>query len=338
MRISYVIILIGLLIAGCQKSSFTKNGQANDQFFLKSGNIELPITVAGNVDAKKFLVIVHGGPGGNGLDYRDSYAMALAENKCAVVYWDQRFAGNSQGNNGATDISAFRQDIKNILLLLKAQYGQDIQIYLMGHSWGGFLTPYFLVEGNNQSLVKGWIQVDGAHNYRMNDSLTREMLISTGKQEIAAGRRSSDWQPVVDWCMANGFEGNDNAGQLNGYAHKAEEWIPAVTTPSNSTSSGGNNAALLSHWINERASGYLQLDGPAYTTPISDQLHLLKLPTLLLWGQYDFVCPLGLSNDIEKHCASTNLTKIIYEHSGHSPMVNEPVKFWEDVLAWMERN
>ena len=35
-------------------------------------------------------------------------------------------------------------------------------------------------------MVKGWIHVDGAHNYSLNDSLTKEMLLFYGKKEILA--------------------------------------------------------------------------------------------------------------------------------------------------------
>lgn len=339
MRIIFLYLLtICVCSWGCQKEVISTSGQAYDEFFLKSGNIEMPVTVAGNLEAKKLMVIVHGGPGGNGIDYRDSYAVKMVESKIAVVYWDQRFAGNSQGHAGEKDISAYRQDIHHLLLLLRHRYGAAMQIYLMGHSWGGFLTPYFLVDGSNQSLVKGWIQVDGAHNYRMNDSLTREMLLATGKLEVAANRNTTTWQEIVDWCTNNGFEGDQNAGQLNSYAHKAEELMADITNPTSSEASPANHAVFFSNWINEQASGRLQIDGPAYTTPNSDRLHRLQLPTLLLWGAYDFVCPPLLAKDIESHIGSKDVTKIIYAHSGHSPMVNEPVQFWEDVLTWIEKH
>jgi pimeloyl-ACP methyl ester carboxylesterase len=93
----------------------------------------------------------------------------LVEKEFVVVYWDQRFAGNTQGNGGNVDITEFRKDIKNLVLLLGDKYGSASEIYLLGHSWGGFLAPYFLVDGDNQKMVKGWIQVGGAHNYNLND-------------------------------------------------------------------------------------------------------------------------------------------------------------------------
>jgi hypothetical protein len=71
---------------GCEKDPFTLSGMAEDHFFLKSGNQHMPITVVGNVDSKKFIIIIHGGPGGNGLDYRDAYIKDLVEKEFVVVY------------------------------------------------------------------------------------------------------------------------------------------------------------------------------------------------------------------------------------------------------------
>lgn len=328
------IAVITLLFLGCGKDPFTTKGIAEDFFFLKSGNQHMPVTVAGNVDSRKFVVIIHGGPGGNGLDYRDKQAKALAEKEFAVVYWDQRFAGNSQGNGGNTDILEFRADIKKLLLILRSKYGSDIELYLLGHSWGGFLAPYFLVDGANHAMVNGWIQVGGAHNYRLNDSLTREMLLRYGHMELAAGNNTSTWTEMVNWCNQNGFEGDENAAKLNGFAQRAESLFGNVLEPEGSDEQQAK--ATFSHWSNEMATTRRKIDQPGYTTPNSDQLFNIKIPTLLLWGKYDFVCPSELANDIQKNIGSADVSKIIYLNSGHSPMVNEPEKFWADAINWVK--
>lgn len=335
--LKYILLtVISLVFWGCEKEPFTLSGMIEDHFFLKSGNQHMPITVAGNVDSKKFIFIIHGGPGGNGLDYRDAQIKELVEKEFVVVYWDQRFAGNTQGNGGNVDITEFRKDIKNILLLLSNKYGSDIEIYLLGHSWGGFLAPYFLVDGDNQKLVNGWIQVGGAHNYNLNDSLTREMLINYGEAELAAGNNTTDWNEIVDWCKENGFQGAENSSKLNQFAHSAEELFEDITQPESYPDLNKILAdARLSKWANGITSGKKKIDGPTFQNPNSDQLFKVKLPTLLLWGKYDFVCPPELAEDIEKNIGSSDVNKIIYATSGHSPMVNEPDKFWSDLVEWV---
>ena len=332
------LLVIGIALAswGCEKDPFTLSGMAEDHFFLKSGNQHMPITVAGNVDSKKFILIIHGGPGGNGLDYRDAYIKDLVEKEFVVVYWDQRFAGNTQGNGGNVDVTEFRKDIKNLVLLLGDKYGSASEIYLLGHSWGGFLAPYFLVDGDNQKMVKGWIQVGGAHNYNLNDSLTREMLINYGEAELAAGNNATDWNEIVDWCKENGFQGSENSSKLNQFAHRAEGLFEDITVPESSVDFKKILAdARLSKWSNGITSGKKSIDAPTFQNPNSDQLFKVKLPTLLLWGKYDFVCPPELAEDIEKYIGGSDVEKIIYSTSGHSPMMNEPDKFWSDIVEWV---
>jgi pimeloyl-ACP methyl ester carboxylesterase len=332
------IFLFFLLISlGCQKENFTLSGIIEDHLFLRNGNLHMPVTVAGNINSNKMVVLIHGGPGGNGLEYRDNFIIDILEKEVAVVYWDQRFAGNSQGNGGSSDVTDFREDIKKLIHLLRVKYSSSVDIYLLAHSWGGFLAPYFLVESDYQALIKGWIQVGGAHNYRLNDSLTREMLLNYGVSEIAAGNNTEDWNEIVEWCENNGFEGYENTIKLNDFAHRAELLIEDVYEPEFFLEWRQLlKNALLSQWSNQIATGIRQIDNPTYSIPITDELFKIQLPTLLLWGKYDFVCPPELAKDIEINIGSRDVTKIIYLNSGHSPMANQPELFWSDVLNWIE--
>jgi len=49
----------------------------------------------------------------------------------------------------------------------------------MGHSFGGFSLPISNLTRLSE-LIKGFIDVDGSHNYPLNDTLTREALLKEG--------------------------------------------------------------------------------------------------------------------------------------------------------------
>jgi pimeloyl-ACP methyl ester carboxylesterase len=341
-KIIFSILIVSFLVS-CQKEKISTGTDAHDTFFLQEGGNALPIQVHGNTASKKMLVIIHGGPGGNGITYRDNYVINNVEKEFAVAYWDQRFAGASQGNNSNSDIATFKTDIKKVLQLLKSRYGNDTKMYLMGHSWGGFLAPYFLEDGANQDMVKGWIQVDGAHNYYKNDSLTKEMLLLYGKREIAANKNTATWQEIVNYCNAHPYnESLDVAFQLNSYAGRAEGYLEEVKAGASNLSvikeSVKNNsfpitAQLLNLYNSARV---LKLDRQAYDKQISENFYKIKLPTLLLWGKYDFVCPAGLIKDIKTNIGSKDVSEKIFEKSGHSPMNNEPEVFWQTVMDWVK--
>jgi pimeloyl-ACP methyl ester carboxylesterase len=225
-----LLIIIGL--SSCQKEKISIGTDAHDTFFLQEKGNAMPIQVHGNLSSNKMLFIVHGGPGGSALEYRDDAMINKVEKEFAVIYWDQRVAGATQGNNTGSELALYKADAKKVIQLVKSRYGSDKQLYILGHSWGGFLAPYFLEEGNNQDLFKGWIQVDGAHNYYKNDSLTREMLLVYGKREIARNKNIDKWQPIVDFCNAHTYnESYKVAGSLNAYARRAEGYLDEVTSP-----------------------------------------------------------------------------------------------------------
>ncbi len=338
----FALIILLLIMVSCQKEEISLGTDAHDVFFLKQEDFSIPIQVHGNVASKKMLVIIHGGPGGSGLEYRDRYVIDNVEKEFAIAYFDQRFAGATQGNTPDSDISLFRNDFKKVLQLLKSRYGSDTKFYVMGHSWGGFLAPYFLQDGDNQNLVKGWIQVDGAHNYAKNDSLTREMLLFYGKREISANRNTSNWQEIVDFCNANPFDASYELGvSWNSNASKAGRYLSEVNSNTSISELVVNGVKInkipitanLANTYNSARS--LKIDKQAYGLPISENLYKLKLPTLLLWGRYDFVCPIGLTDDIKKKIGSKDITQKTFEKSGHSPMDTEPKEFWDTLINWV---
>jgi pimeloyl-ACP methyl ester carboxylesterase len=335
-------LLIISILAACQKEKISLGADVHDIFFLEEKGSSLPIQVHGNVASNKMLVIIHGGPGGSGITYRDEYVKNNVEKEFAIVYWDQRLAGATQGNNTDDSISIFKTDVKKVFRLLKYRFGADKKMYVMGHSWGGFLTPYFLEDGNNQDLVKGWIQVDGAHNYYKNDSLTKEMLLVYGKKEIAKSKNTDKWQPILDYCNAHPYNENfDIAFQLNRYASRAESYLDEVTPSGSSLLNSliSNKVPITSGVTNTYLSALVKkIDRQTYMEPISQNLKKIKIPTLLLWGRHDFVCPIGLADDIKKNIGSKDVSEKVFEKSGHSPMVNEPEVFWTAVINWVKKH
>lgn len=53
-------------------------------------------------------------------------------------------------------------------------------------------------------------------------------------------------------------------------------------------------------------------------------------------GRYDFVCPIGLKDDIKKNIGSTDISEKTFENSGHTPMFVEPEIFWKTVVDWVK--
>ena len=81
-------LMLGIIIflaTSCQKEEFARTGMVHDHFFLQSGGQNMPVTVSGNMDPGKIMLIVHGGPGGNALAYRNNYVKSTVESEYAVA-------------------------------------------------------------------------------------------------------------------------------------------------------------------------------------------------------------------------------------------------------------
>ena len=255
-----------------------------------------------------------------------------------MVYLDQRSAGATQGNGSESDLEDFRDDIRKLVLLLREKYGEDQQIYLLGHSWGGFLAPYFLLE--HQNLVQGWIQVGGAHRGNFN-SLVKDMLIEYGTSSSGITEDPSFWQSAVDYCNSSDYQDNsfDSMIELNQLAHEAESNITGahdtLELPDINVFS-----PILTELLNQLNSNlvYGFFEKFHDRNPVTPRLADINTPALLLWGKYDFVCPPALSDELLASISSTDVTRIIYDNSGHSPMINRPVSFWNDVATWVNNH
>lgn len=341
------VLVMGMLLIGtaCNKEQNLSN--LNETLWLRNDGADMPLYVHGNGASKKFILVLHGGPGGSGLEYRSGEYYQPIEDRFAMVYWDQRGSGSSQGSydESSVTIDQFTDDLYNAVLLLKGKYGSDIKIILLGHSWGGLLGTAYLADDTHESVVDAWINSDGAHNILLLNQLARRMFIDIGNREITLGNNVSDWQEMVDYCEAITDTTNpdpSNWSSLNSFGFRAEGLLSEV----NQGASGSIGGALQQLFFSPSSpvTGGLQgafinnqLFREVEVAQYSDQLHKIDVPTLVLYGRYDFVTPPGLGQEVFDEISSTDKTLIFFENSGHSPMDNQPTDFSNAVIEFVAR-
>ena len=194
-----ILIVIG---AGCDTAGPANIGFDNsakeDLFFLQNDGAIMPIRVMGNKQSDRFVIFLHGGPGGNVVGARDFLAPSFAgiEEDVAMVYWDQRCAGASQGNcdNSELSFEAYSEDLDKVILLLEDHYGDNIDVFLMSHSFGGWLATMYLSDRQRHDRISGWIDIDGAFNAPMLFAAAREQILAVGARQVALGNSVDKWQ------------------------------------------------------------------------------------------------------------------------------------------------
>lgn len=327
---------------GCSKE-IVLTEKMEDNFYLRKDGADLPVFVYGNGASKVFILIVHGGPGGNGLDYRLGKAAEELEKNYAVVYTDQRHQGNSQDHFKEKDFTtdAMVEDIHYLIRVLKERYGNDISLFMLGHSWGGTLGTAYLIKEDYQHDLKGWIEMDGAHDFPLMLQEQIKMILEIGNAENNLGRNSDKWEPILTYV--NGVDTNNISFNdmliLNQYAHEIENLITAInppevdvkfldyyfTSPHNPLAAALNSRQIPTSFLEE-------LQFTSYT----DKLNLITIPTLIQAGKFDFVVPPAVAYSAFSHIGSTEKSIHIYTHSGHTPMINEPDLFSSDIITFIE--
>lgn len=340
--IAHITILFAVIIffTGCKKGAVKLSSDTDELFWLTNKGADMPVWVKGNTASKIILLFLHGGPGIGAHRYSGFQTNQL-QAPYAVAYWDQRDAGAAAGNNNEGDLSLglMIEDLEKLITVLKYRYGADTEIFLMGHSFGGLLGSGFLVKGENQKNIQGWIEVDGAHDYPETNILSGQMLIDSAGTEIAKGRHVSEWTSIRNYCQAH--EPNvslDVSYQINVYAHDVEDYVDInhtqtpieYTSPSSPVSFGIN---LYHMYYTAAGKRFLQsLEDVSYT----NQLNKITIPSLLIWGQYDFNVPVGSGHHALEQLGSSYKHLYIMPHSGHTPMNGDTDLFAKTVIEFVE--
>jgi len=344
MKHLFIVFLVLFIMASCQKEKITIGKHVSETFYLENEGASMHVLVEGNTESQAFLIFVHGGPGTGSLFYNTEYITNNIEDKFAVVYWDERNAGGSQGNSNGNhlNLDQMTEDLRKLIIVLKHRYGQNISVFILGHSFGGLLTASFMTTGDNQSLVKGWIFADGSHNYPLNDTLTRQMLLTVGQQQVGLNNHTDEWNVIIDYC--NSHKGNftfEESYQLEDYAADAETYIQDVKQidliPIIKEYTLKYNLPLTSYLFNYLYSLNAGFNEDLAKTEFSSKLGKVTTPTLILFGKYDFICPKEMGDDLFERINTTDKKIAVSPISGHKIMFQDESFFCNEVDQFIEQ-
>ena len=312
-----------------------------EHFYLRNGNADLYVEINGNIESDVFVILLHGGPGGGAGDYNGGYFTDEMEEDYAMVYIDQRGNGASQGTNSYDDLTIDNnsEDIYLLSQVLKEKYGEDISMFLAGHSWGGLTSAHTLIYTDIQDVLKGWIDMNGAHDFVIHDTEVVKMLQEIGTQEIASDNNLLFWEPLLE--RVNDMDtldiSDEDSAYLNNQGFQAEQMFDLADDDSEATPSFGLDAPDFSFATLSADSAVNPiLNEESERFGLTDELFQITIPSLFLWGKYDFVVPPAIGEIAYENVGSTEKELIIYDRSGHSPMDNEAIQFTVNVKEFVE--
>ena len=328
----FLTLVVLLILSACSKDEFQKDG---DFFYLESVDARMPIWVKGNVESKKFIIFLHGGPEGGSSQYYTIFpSHKEIEKHFAIVYWDQRMCGMSQGNPSMEDatLDQFTKDLDKVVSLINKKYDNP-DLYLMGHSWGGALGTNYLLE--HQSKIKAWIEIDEGHAWTQANALARENMMGVAQNKVAAQDEADFWKFALDWYQDHPVVGiNDNAhysfvGAANGYDFNPESDSLQVPFTDLLFFSPISTAYFFVPYQFSFLDAGLNLQ---------NRVDEITIPTLICWGRHDGVFPVQQANDTYNLLGTSAENKRIriFEYSAHSPNYEEPMAFASEVIDFID--
>lgn len=332
-RVRGLLVLLPLLGTSC--GPWMTEG---DFYYLHRAGADMPVLVRGNIDSGVFLVTLHGGPGNSGLAMGLSPGLKQVEEEVAVVYWDQRFSGMSQGNPSEDTITIpdYVADTDAVLSLVLEKY-DPAALFVYGHSWGGDLALATMTMGTHQVDVNAWIVDGGAHDefFAINES--RTWMVQTIEQYVADGIDVEFWSEVARWYEENpvlkpdSFEHYSYVSRTAGYFYD-----PSVYEEPPVVELALASPFAMGIYQNEEHAHRLA-EGLLVPMDVSAELPLVTEPVLVMGGELDGAVPLSVAEAIYDLLGTDPADK---KHEAlplvaHSPRDEDPDAFAELVLGWI---
>ena len=260
------------------------------------------------------MIVLHGGPG---LDqnYLLPQMLKLADNN-KVTFYDQRGSGKSLGftlNKQTINMKVFVEDLES--LRKKLGYNKFI---LAGHSFGGSLAMNYAVAHPEHLSALILIDSGPADATRMQTFLAEY------------NRRIKPLQAKLDSIQ--------NSDSFKNYDPKAvKEYYREVFSVYFHPST--NVKQLTLNFTAESAKGGLMvgalMDPGWYQYDLTPKLKQLKVPTLIVHGEFDII-PISIAKDLQQSIPKSKL--VVIKDCDHFPYIDQPKKFFAAINEFLGKN
>ncbi len=284
------------------------------------------ISIRGHDQTKPVLLFLAGGPGGSQLAATRKLLGGLEEH-FVVVNWDQPGAGKSYSAVNIDDLTPERYtaDGQALTLYLRQRFNQE-KIYILGESWGSVLGVW-LVE-RNPDLYHAF-----AGMAQMVAFLETDLYCYDLAMQIATERGDTAKIEALRRQGPPPYYGGGVARKSAEYLMYLSQYMghnPAITGPGYDTI---GDIAASEYGLYDKvnyARGLLATMDSVYPQlweiDLRELSPRLEVPVYFLEGRHDVNAPPALAEDYLQNLEAPHKELIWFEHSGHSPWVDEAEK------------
>jgi len=290
------------------------------------------ISIRGFDDSKPVLLFLAGGPGGTQLA-AVRHELKELERHFVVVGWDQPGSGKSYDAQSIKDITVetYISDGRALTEYLIRRFGQE-KIYLVGESWGSALG-IFLID-RYPELYHGFIGTG-----QMVAFAETEVIDYKKAMEIAGERNDT---ALIEKLKANGlppYYGSDVTWKSAVYLNYLSAYMASNPSISNPGYNTFRDVFSSEYGIFDKINffrGIINTFNHVYQTLYDIDLRTdytkLEVPVYFFEGRNDINAPTSLVEEYFDVLACPERELVWFEHSGHSPWINENDKFVEELL------
>lgn len=333
--VAVVILNMGLIII----SQFTASTPPIDAENSISELIKLDlngrkqwISLRGRDKSAPVLLFLAGGPGGTQMA-AVRHELTKLENYFVVVNWDQPGSGKSYYAEKIQNITTdtYIKDGYALTEYLKKRFLKD-KIYLIGESWGSalgiFLVDFF--PESYHALIGTGQMIDFAETERMDYAKAMEIAKDKGDTSLIRRLTANGEPPYYGKNVT--LKSAVYLNYLTSYmARNPDIHNPGYNTFRDISSSEYGLLDKINFFrgvINTYNHVYQQL----YDIDMRIRYTKIDVPVYFFLGRYDVNAPTVLVEEYERILEAPDKRIVWFEHSGHSPWINERDKFIEEVI------
>ncbi len=272
------------------------------------GGIRQWMTYYGDDDRAPVLLFLHGGPGNSVISYENRFTEELKKH-FIVVQWDQRESGRTLTLNKSTiplTVSLFVSDAIELIELLSSKFSQR-KIYLIGHSWGGYLG--LRVAAKRPDLLKGYFAMSPMINQSESERLSLKVMQGKAIKE-------GNTEAIAELSQV---EVPFRSGEQLFYHRKWLSKLMGSTTPVR---------ARVEQW----AGTWLNLFNEASRTSFNEFAPELNCPVYFLIGSNDYQTHFSLAESYFQQVVCKEKKLYWFTDSAHNPHLTESVKFQDIII------
>jgi pimeloyl-ACP methyl ester carboxylesterase len=286
----------------------------NSSEAIEIGGIKQWIKLDGVDDQAPVLLFLHGGPGNSVMSYSDRFTAELKKN-FVLALWDQRASGQTAELNKSSQpltVSLFVSDAIEVIEYLRNKFSKT-KIYLVGHSWGGYLGMRVAIE--KPELLAGYFALSPMINQLESERLSLQTMHDSAIKTNNLKQLAELSQIKIPF---------ENGDQL--FYHR--KWL------SKKMGSTSPTKTKVDSW----AKTWLAVFNEASKTNFIASAPEIKCPIYLLIGSNDYQTYYKLAETYYEQVICTGKNLYWFTHSAHNPHLTESEKFQEIIISMLNKN